>query len=171
MDVCIHIWEYSIVDNGAGIGIALMAWGLSTYCLWRLFQPSPDAFWNQVLERFQKDPRRWAVILAYPLIWAGYGFGLFELIDTQFDPASSQVSHVSVLNKTEHLRILSGFQHYVKLTAWPGDDNSTPRDEGPQVPAAIYNRLAVGKPACVIQHPGFLGARWYEVDACRTPTG
>lgn len=89
--VCDHIRLYDLTDNGVGLTLAIFVWGLSTYCTWRLFQPSPGGFWNAVLERFRGDPRRWLVIAFVPLIWAGYAFGAFQLVDTQFDASSGRV--------------------------------------------------------------------------------
>jgi hypothetical protein len=166
IDVCIHIKEYNIIDNEVGMGMMVTAWGLSTYCLWRLFQPGRDTFWNRILEPYQKDPRRWVIILIYPLIWAGYGFGVFELVDTQFDLSRGRVLQIPVFKKTEHLRLRSGPQFYVRLSPRPWEYNHSPRDEGPPVPQAVFNRLAEGKLACVTIHPGLLGAPWYWVDAC-----
>ena len=166
MDVCIHIPEYNVIDNGVGAGIMLIAWGTSTYCLWLLFQPRRESFWNRVLERFQKDPRRWAIIVVYPMVWAAYGFGVFQLIDTRFDVSKSQVIQLPVVRKTEHSRIGSGPQFYVRLSPWAWDYNRSPRDDGPQVPEAVFDRLSVGKAACVSLHHGLLGAPWYRVDAC-----
>jgi hypothetical protein len=165
-DVCIHIWEYNVSDNGVGMGMMLVAWGLSTYCLWRLFQPGRNTFWNKILEPFQSDSRRWLILLAYPLIWAGYGFGVFELVDTQFDLSKGRVFQIPVLKKTEHLSVRSGRQFYVGLSRRPWEYNHLPRDEGPQVPEAVFNRLAEGEFACVTLHPGLLGAPWYWLDTC-----
>jgi hypothetical protein len=91
MVVCVHIPYYDIVDNGIGLALAVGAWGLSTYLIWRLLQPSRDMFWNAVLEPLRRNPRRWLVITLVPLIWAGYGFGAFQLVDTQFDGARGEL--------------------------------------------------------------------------------
>lgn len=165
MAASLHVWEYHVIDNRFGLALAVVAWAISTYFMWRLFQPSRDELWNKLMERVRANPSRWLVISFVPLIWAGYGFSMFAFIDTQFDWASNRVFFPSVIAKTEHLRG-SGFHYYVTLSPWPRDYGRSVGSEGPEIPAAIYDRLQVGKPACVIQHPGFLGARWYGVDAC-----
>jgi hypothetical protein len=168
MAASLHVWEYHIIDDQLGVGLALGAWALSAYLLWRLFQPSRDEVWNKITERLRTGWGRWVVILLIPVIWAGYGFSVFAFVDTQFDRTRSRTFFPDVVAKTKHLRS-SGFHYYVTLSPWPGEYSRPTDPEGPEIPRVIYDRLEVGKPACVIQHPGFLGARWYEVEACNLP--
>ena len=168
MAASLHVWEYHIIDNRIGLALALVAWALSTYFMWRLFQPSRDELWNKLMERVRANPSRWVAILLVPMIWAGYGFSTFAFIDTQFDWANSRIFFPTVVAKSEHLRG-SGFHYYVTLSPWPRGYGGSAGPEGPEIPAGTYDRLEVGKRACVIQHPGFLGARWFGVDACHMP--
>lgn len=168
MAACLHIWEYHIVDNGVGLGVALSAWALSAYFLWRLFQPSQDPLWNAFIGGIRHNPNHWLVILVLPLIWAGYGYSVFAFMDTQFDWTGEKLFFPTVMSKTERLRG-SGLHYYVTLAPWPPEYNGSAGHEGPEIPGAIYDRLAVGKPACLVRHPGFLRARWYGVDACQFP--
>ncbi|HLZ82033.1 MAG TPA: hypothetical protein VKQ54_00600 [Caulobacteraceae bacterium] len=161
----LHVWEYHIIDSQIGVGLALAAWALSTFCMWRLFQPSRDEIWNTLMERLRTSWSRWVVILLFPLIWASYGFSAFAFIDTQFDWASSRTFLPTVVAKSDHLHGPS-VHYYVKLSPWPGDDDRSTVAEGAEVPAEIYDQLRIGEHACVTQHPGFLGARWYGVNAC-----
>jgi hypothetical protein len=89
--VCVHVRDFDVVDNGAGLALAIVAWALATFFIWRMFQPSTDMFWNTVLARFRRDRRRWIVISVVPLVWAAYAFRAFELADTQFDHANGHV--------------------------------------------------------------------------------
>jgi hypothetical protein len=34
------------------------------------------------------------------------------------------------------------------------------------VPRAVYDRLEIGKPACLTVHTGLLGVQWFDVEAC-----
>ncbi len=144
MVVCLHIPYYDLVDNGFGLALAVCVWGVATYVVWRLTQPSQDMFWNMVLEPIRRDGRRWLVIAVIPLIWAGYGFGAFELIDTQFDRDGGQVLRVPVIPTTDSAGRTAVFHERAGSSAGPA--------------------------ACVIVRPGFLGARWRQPSAC-PPTG
>jgi hypothetical protein len=153
--VCNHIRFYDVTDNGIGLTLAVCVWGLSTYCSWRLFQPSPDGFWNTVLERFRGDPRRWLVIAFVPLVWAGYAFGAFQLVDTQFDASSGQVSRIPRTSTCVTSR--PGFlgAPWRRASACPaasiGRRGATPPPAPPRRPrrlASIWFRLPPGVPAC-----------------------
>jgi len=165
MAASLHVWEYHIIDNRIGLALAVLVWAMSTYRIWRLFQPSRDELWNKLMERVRTNPYRWLVIMLVPMIWAGYGFSTFAFIDTQFDWANGRIFLPTVAAKTAQLRG-SGYHYYVTLTPWPKAYSGSAGPEGPEIPSAIFDRLKVGKPACVVQHPGFLGARWYGVGAC-----
>jgi hypothetical protein len=97
--VCAHVGDYDVSDNGAGLAVGIVAWALSTFFIWRLFQPGTDMFWNTVLEPFRRDRRRWVVLAVVPLVWAVYAFGAFELVDTQFDGTTGRVFHGPVASR------------------------------------------------------------------------
>jgi hypothetical protein len=164
--VCTHILDYNVFDNGIGLGVGIFTWALSTFLIWKTFQPSSDMFWNTLLERFRQDRRRWIVIALVPLVWGVYGFGAFELVDTQFDRAAGRVFHIPVKAKTMSSQRRSGAMYYVQLAPWRFQSGDPPLVMGEKVPYLIYDQLTVGKPACLTLHPGFLGAPWQQVAAC-----
>ena len=167
MAASLHVWDYHIIDNRFGLSFALVTWATSTYLMWRLFQPSRDEMWNKLLERLRTSRARWGVILLAPLIWAGYGFSTFAFIDTQFDWATGQTFSPVVVAKSGHLQG-PGFHYFAKLSPWPSDYAVFTGPEGPEVPWWIYDQLQIGRRACVTQHRGFLGARWFAIGACAT---
>jgi hypothetical protein len=163
----IHAGEYHILDKAAGLLIVVGVWGLSTYFIQRAYSGSRAKTWNVATDRFEKDWRRWLVIILTPIIWAGNGYTGFALVDIQFDTTRGEIFRTTTLAKRKQWSRRIGYMYYTTLVPWLAEYRRRPMAGETQVPSTIYDGLSVGQPACVTQHPGFLGARWYWVDACR----
>jgi hypothetical protein len=164
--VSVHLGDFNVFDNGIGLAVAGCTGAFAAHFIWRVFKPSPDMFWNMVLERFRKGRLRWATILIVPLIWAGYAYGAFELVDTQFDGKIGQVFRVPVTEKAVRPRGRPGPEYHVGLAPWRFAPDGAVLMLGAAVPQADYQQLAVGRVACLTMHQGFLDAAWYRVGVC-----
>lgn len=99
------------------------------------------------------------------LCLAGYGFALFTAVDERLDWLPSQLIRTQVIAKGEAYK-RGGTVNAIALDAW----GPMPRGYQLSVSPDAYDRLEIGRVACVHLHTGLLKARWFEVEVCPAST-
>ena len=94
------------------------------------------------------------------LISIAYGWGVLALADQQLDSAPASVYRSAI----EGMRISHGksTSYYLTLAPWGPQTQADEVDVGRR----FYRTVSRGEIVCVLLHPGFLKARWFEIRKC-----
>ncbi|MGH7688366.1 MAG: tetratricopeptide repeat protein [Gemmatimonadaceae bacterium] len=111
-----------------------------------------------------KSPARWGGIFMLAILGIAYSVGLVNAVDTMPDDSSPTFFRTWIVQKNEvHHSRYTDFD--LRVASWGPIEYA----DDIVVPFTTYRRSAVGDPACVGLHGGFLHAAWYTLVPCTGP--
>ncbi len=110
---------------------------------------------------FSKYRGRFVTFAFLFLVGLAYGYGAVCLMNSIFDRESAQTHEVLVKDKY----IGSGKGHTPYLVLAPSTVNKDGGDES--VAREVYDSAVANQKVCLVEHPGYIRLRWYEILLCQ----
>jgi hypothetical protein len=154
------LFDLHVLDGLTGLAVAAMA----TVIVCWLFRRRIKNLSERQGKTFTSS--QWVGIFITIYIYVTpYIYGVFTLIDEQFDTRSAQIFKTQVTAK-RITYVGKQAEYLVTVQSWGPVSNQSEY----AVPYRSFGSIETGKSACISLHGGFLAARWFDIGPC-TGTG
>lgn len=121
--------------------------------------------WSSLAFGMATFSREWGKVGSFVILFLvglAYGYGVVCLANTVIDRKTLRVTEVTVIRK--YIRGGKDHTRYLAL----GPSVVSPKGGDESVSLEIYEKAVVSQKVCLVEHPGSLGLKWYEILLCES---